>query len=80
MLSYRMLNHSPIGTGQSTLPGGLRTGAPGEHVVKGKAKYRLVDEKVRYFVAPSIQAIEESPVSILSYMSRPVTFNDHPHS
>ncbi|KAI0346359.1 hypothetical protein BDW22DRAFT_1352413 [Trametopsis cervina] len=50
------------GTGQSTLPGGLRTGAPGEHVVKGKAKYRLVDEKVRYFVAPSIQAIEESPL------------------
>ncbi|KAI0697012.1 hypothetical protein BC835DRAFT_1339736 [Cytidiella melzeri] len=50
------------GTRQSMLPGGLRTGAPGKHVVKGKAKYRLVDEKVRYFVAPPIQDIETSPL------------------
>ena len=51
------------GTRQAVLPGGLRTGAPGKHVVKGKAKYRLVDEKVRYFVAPPIQDIVSSPVS-----------------
>ncbi|KAI0087450.1 hypothetical protein BDY19DRAFT_955845 [Irpex rosettiformis] len=50
------------GTRQAALPGGLRTGAPGKHVVKGKAKYRLVDEKVRYFVAPPIQDIVSSPL------------------
>ena len=33
----------------------------------GKAKYRLVDEKVRYFVAPSIEDIEASPVSPLHF-------------
>ncbi len=54
-----------LGTRQATLPGGLRTGAPGKHVVKGKAKYRLVDEKVRYFVAPPIEDIVASPVRIL---------------
>ncbi|CAL1715774.1 unnamed protein product [Somion occarium] len=50
------------GTRQAFLPGGPRTGAPGKHVVKGKAKYRLVDEKVRYFVAPAIEDIESSPL------------------
>ena len=44
------------------LPGGPRTGAPGKHVVKGKAKYRLVDEQVRYFVAPPIEEIQNSLV------------------
>ncbi|KAF5367419.1 hypothetical protein D9758_003617 [Tetrapyrgos nigripes] len=33
------------GTRQAFLPGGHRTGAPGVHVVRGKAKYRLLDEK-----------------------------------
>lgn len=51
------------GTRQAFLPGGPRTGAPGKHVVKGKAKYRLVDEQVRYFVAPAIEDIQNSPVS-----------------
>ncbi|KZT67040.1 hypothetical protein DAEQUDRAFT_674076 [Daedalea quercina L-15889] len=47
------------GTRQAALPG-LRTGAPGKHVVGGKAKYRLVDEKVRVFVAPSIETIQNT--------------------
>jgi large subunit ribosomal protein L41 len=50
------------GTRQAFLPGGRRTGAPGKHVVRGKAKYRLLDEKVRVYVAPPIQDIESSPL------------------
>ncbi|KAG6861930.1 hypothetical protein C0995_009880 [Termitomyces sp. Mi166 len=50
------------GTRQAFLPGGLRTGAPGKHVVGGKAKYRLLDEKVRVFVAPPIEEILSSPL------------------
>ncbi|KAJ3757748.1 hypothetical protein EV360DRAFT_45373 [Lentinula raphanica] len=50
------------GTRQAFLPGGHRTGAPGKHVVRGKAKYRLLDEKVRVFVAPPLHAIESSPL------------------
>ncbi|KAI0051368.1 hypothetical protein FA95DRAFT_1512545 [Auriscalpium vulgare] len=50
------------GTRQAYLPGGHRTGAPGKHVVAGKAKYRLVDEKVRYFVAPPVEEINASPL------------------
>ena len=30
--------------------------------MKGKAKYRLIDEQVRYFVAPPVEEIEQSPV------------------
>ena len=52
------------GTRQAYLPGGLRTGAPGKHVIGGKAKYRLVDEQVRYFVAPSIEDLNNTPVSV----------------
>ena len=52
------------GTRQAYLPGGLRTGAPGKHVVSGKAKYRLVDEQVRYFVAPSIEDLNTTPVGL----------------
>lgn len=50
------------GTRQAFLPGGRRTGAPGKHVVGGKAKYRLLDEKVRVYVAPPIHEIESSPL------------------
>ncbi|EIN08689.1 hypothetical protein PUNSTDRAFT_69135 [Punctularia strigosozonata HHB-11173 SS5] len=50
------------GTRQAYLPGGHRTGAPGKHVVRGKAKYRLLDEKVRVFVAPPIDQIVNSAV------------------
>ncbi|GBE85340.1 hypothetical protein BKA93DRAFT_362602 [Sparassis latifolia] len=45
------------GTRQATLPGGHRTGAPGKHVIGGKAKYRLIDEQVRFFVAPPYVAV-----------------------
>ncbi|WVQ75969.1 hypothetical protein IAR50_005605 [Cryptococcus sp. DSM 104548] len=46
------------GTGQARVPGGgHRTGPPGKHVVRGTAKYRLVDEKVRVFVAPTQEAL-----------------------
>ncbi|KAH9478796.1 hypothetical protein JR316_0009257 [Psilocybe cubensis] len=48
------------GTRQAFLPGGRRTGAPGKHVIGGKAKYRLVDEKVRVYVAPPLEEIENS--------------------
>ncbi|ETW78223.1 hypothetical protein HETIRDRAFT_325763 [Heterobasidion irregulare TC 32-1] len=48
------------GTRQAFLPGGHRTGAPGKHVVAGKAKYRLIDEKVRFFVAPPVEEINNS--------------------
>lgn len=50
------------GTRQAFLPGGHRTGAPGKHVVGGKAKYRLLDEQVRVFVAPAIEDIRSSPL------------------
>ncbi|WVF72502.1 hypothetical protein IAT40_007318 [Kwoniella sp. CBS 6097] len=49
------------GTGQSRVPGGgHRTGPPGVHVVRGKAKYRVLDEKVRVFVGPGAQALEQT--------------------
>jgi len=50
------------GTRQAYLPGGHRTGAPGKHVVRGTAKYRLIDEKVRVFIAPSIEEINNTPL------------------
>ena len=50
------------GNRQSSLPGGPRTGPPGKHVIRGKAKYRIVDEQVRVFVAPPIEKINNSPV------------------
>lgn len=51
-----------LGTRQAYLPGGRRTGAPGKHVVRGKAKYRLLDENVRFFVAPPVEEISSSLV------------------
>ncbi|KDQ53346.1 hypothetical protein JAAARDRAFT_39403 [Jaapia argillacea MUCL 33604] len=50
------------GTGQAYLPGSHRTGAPGKHVVKGSSKYRLVDEQVRYFVAPPLPVLNSTPL------------------
>ncbi|KAF8155478.1 hypothetical protein B0H34DRAFT_496409 [Crassisporium funariophilum] len=50
------------GTRQAFLPGGRRTGAPGKHVIGGSAKYRLLDDKVRVYVAPPIHEIESSPL------------------
>ncbi|WOO83647.1 uncharacterized protein LOC62_05G007167 [Vanrija pseudolonga] len=49
------------GTRQAYAPGGgHRTGPPGKHVVKGTAKYRVVDSQVRVFVGPGIEKIEAS--------------------
>lgn len=69
-----------IGTGQSYVPGGgHRTGPPGKHVVRGKGKYRLVDEKVRYYVGPGVEALEAASTkgvspfhSINSYEKLPI--------
>ncbi|KAI6168591.1 hypothetical protein EDD17DRAFT_1465594 [Pisolithus thermaeus] len=51
------------GTRQAALPGGHRTGAPGRFIVRGSGKYRLLDEKVRVFVAPHISEINQCEVS-----------------
>ncbi|KAF8887596.1 hypothetical protein BD779DRAFT_505209 [Infundibulicybe gibba] len=62
------------GTRQAFLPGGHRTGAPGKHVIGGKAKYRLLDEKVRVYVAPPLEELQSSPlkpyVSIAVHLSK----------
>ncbi|KAI5996372.1 hypothetical protein EDD15DRAFT_2252176 [Pisolithus albus] len=52
------------GTRQAALPGGHRTGAPGRFIVRGSGKYRLLDEKVRVFVAPHISEINQCEVSL----------------
>ncbi|KAI0710888.1 hypothetical protein C8Q76DRAFT_739059 [Earliella scabrosa] len=61
------------GTRQAFLPGGHRTGAPGKHVVRGKAKYRLVDEQVRVFVAPPIEEIQNSALKAYVSTTIPVS-------
>ncbi|KAJ7590666.1 hypothetical protein C8J56DRAFT_824397 [Mycena floridula] len=49
------------GTRQAILPGGvLRTGAPGKHIIGGSGKYRLLDERIRVYVAPPLAEIEAS--------------------
>lgn len=37
-------------------------------MVKGKAKYRLIDEKVRFFVAPPVEEINNSKVRLRSLL------------
>lgn len=57
------------GTRQSYVPGGgHRTGPPGKHVVQGKAKFRIVDEQVRIFVAPPQGALASTNVSLLLFL------------
>lgn len=52
------------GTRQAFVPGGgHRTGPPGKHVIGGKAKFRVMDEKVRYFVSPGADVLNISAVS-----------------
>ncbi|KIY67521.1 hypothetical protein CYLTODRAFT_353102 [Cylindrobasidium torrendii FP15055 ss-10] len=63
------------GNRQSYLPGGLRTGPPGKHVIRGKAKYRIDDTKVRVFVAPSQDKINNSLLK--PYVARNVYLSDH---
>lgn len=66
-MTYSLAEDSTsTGTRQAFLPGGHRTGAPGKHVVRGKAKYRLVDEQVRFYVAPPIEEIQSSSVRLLN--------------
>lgn len=51
------------GFGAAFEPGSTRrTGALGKHVIGGKAKFRIVDERVRYYVAPDIETIKNSPL------------------
>ncbi|KAH7886817.1 hypothetical protein F5I97DRAFT_1054054 [Phlebopus sp. FC_14] len=50
--------HFYKGTRQAQLPGGHRTGAPGEFM--GRGRYRLIDEKVRVFVGPPADEINNS--------------------
>ncbi|KAF9553559.1 hypothetical protein CPC08DRAFT_822229 [Agrocybe pediades] len=61
------------GTRQAFLPGGRRTGAPGKHVVRGKAKYRLVDEQVRVYVAPPLEMINNSELKPYVSLSTKLT-------
>ena len=42
---------------------GPQRGPPGKHVVQGKAKYRLIDERVQYFVSPGAATLESTQVS-----------------
>lgn len=45
---------------------GLRTGAPGKYFGKSNGQYRLVDEKVRYFVVPPLEDLNNSSVRLLT--------------
>ncbi|KAL5490539.1 hypothetical protein ACEPAI_5372 [Sanghuangporus weigelae] len=51
------------GTRQASLPG-LRTGAPGKYFGRGTNAYRLLDERVRVFVAPPIKELNNSSVCL----------------
>lgn len=56
------------GNRQTVLPGSGRTGVPGRHVIRGKAKYEIDDTKVRIFVAPPPHVLESSNVSAYNPM------------
>ncbi|KAF9517546.1 hypothetical protein BS47DRAFT_1389797 [Hydnum rufescens UP504] len=58
---WLILKSSP-GTRAAYLPGGHRTGAPGKHIIRGRGKYRLLDEKVRFFVAPPVEDMIDTPL------------------
>jgi hypothetical protein len=55
-----------LGNRAAYLPQGHRTGAPGKHIIGGKGNYRLIDEKVRIFIAPPIEEILNSKVGVPS--------------
>ncbi|KAF7309913.1 hypothetical protein MIND_00363600 [Mycena indigotica] len=79
--SFRANKDYYKGNRQAALPG-QRTGAPGVHV-KGRPAYKLLDSKVRVFVAPPIQDILDSPLKpYVEARARPrakqVLFNDMP--
>nr|GAT42429.1 predicted protein [Mycena chlorophos] len=60
LLSFRANKDYYKGNRQSALPG-HRTGAPGVHVNR-RVGYKLLESRVRVFVAPPIQDILESPL------------------
>ncbi|KAJ7066468.1 hypothetical protein C8F01DRAFT_981175 [Mycena amicta] len=60
LLSFRANKDYYKGNRQSALPG-HRTGAPGVHV-NNRPGYKLLDSRVRVFVAPPIQDILDSPL------------------
>ena len=57
--------HAPlVGSGQAYVPGGgHRTGPPGKHVIGGQAKFRVMDDKVRYYVGPGAEILDSTDVS-----------------
>ncbi|KAH0835820.1 hypothetical protein J3R83DRAFT_9680 [Lanmaoa asiatica] len=64
------------GTRQATLPGGHRTGAPGRFVIRGTSKYRLLDEKVRVFVGPSVEEITQTDLKPYVHVSTKLSSQD----
>jgi hypothetical protein len=66
---YSTLTKQPAGNRQSSLPG-HRTGAPGVHVNE-RPGYKLLESRVRVFVAPRIDEILGSAVRALSVFSLP---------
>lgn len=50
----------PVGNKTAYIPGGARTGAPGKHVIGGKAKFRIIDEKVRVYIAPPLEELDNT--------------------
>ena len=52
----------PIGTRQAYLPHSIRTGPPGRWTRGGA--YRLLDEKVRVFVAPPLEELNNTDVRL----------------
>jgi hypothetical protein len=52
---------SQAGTRQAYLPGGRRTGPPGQWDARGR-HYTLQDEQVRVFVAPTVAEMAASPL------------------
>ncbi|KAJ6619933.1 hypothetical protein B0H10DRAFT_2216481 [Mycena sp. CBHHK59/15] len=59
--SFRANKDFYKGNRQAALPGGHRTGAPGVHINK-RPGYRLLEDKVRVFVAPPIHDILNCPL------------------
>ena len=64
-MSEHPTTRSPLaGSGQAYVPGGgHRTGPPGKHVIGGKAKFRVMDDKVRYYVGPGAEILDSTDVS-----------------
>ncbi|KAH8080838.1 hypothetical protein HD553DRAFT_287744 [Filobasidium floriforme] len=65
------------GSGQAYVPGGgHRTGPPGKHVIGGKAKFRVMDDKVRYYVGPGAEILDSTDLK--PYVARSVQTPEQP--